>query len=142
MSAVTKARTIELLDRQVDALGAMLAGLDAERDALVARRLDALNAAMDTKTECMARLEAIVGKLDGLPEFEDNDVIARRAQITVLSEQCRELNEANGMLIAGQQRFVTGALEALHFNDRTTATYGPDGENRQPSNLRKDLASA
>lgn len=134
---------IELLDRQIEALGRMLAGLAAERRALETRDLDALNSAMDVKTECMAQLETLVGTFERPPGADDDAAIAeRRHHVAELSEQCRELNAANGLLITGQHRFVSGALAALGLGSSAPATYGPDGVGRHSELVRKDRASA
>lgn len=120
----------------------MLLGLEAERDALKARDLDALNKAMDTKTECLAKLAALASEIDGgASSGEEEGSAERREHVKILSEQCRDLNLANGLLISGQQRFVAGALTALHVETGDPATYGPDGTNRQSEKLRKHRAS-
>lgn len=134
---------IELLDRQVEALGRMLAGLAAERSALESRDLDALNAAMDVKTECMAQLQMMDATLERVHAADDDAAIAgRRRRVAELSEQCRDLNATNGLLITGQHRFVAGALGALGLGPGGPATYGPDGVGRHSELVRKDRASA
>lgn len=133
--------SVELLDRQIEALSQMLVGLRAERDALEAHDIAALNTAMDAKTVCMARLEAIAAELDDLPRSEHPDVQARRETVHSLSTECCGLNAANGLKITGRQRFVTGALDALGVGPGLPVTYGPDGSNRQADAARKTLAS-
>jgi len=136
--------TAELLDRQIEALGRMLAGLEAEQSALRARDIDSLNAAMDLKTECMAQLESLAAKLGSVANAAaaDRQTLERREHIRALSDQCRELNEANGRLITGQQNFVTGALGALGIGAAGNTTYGPDGANLQREKLRQHHLTA
>jgi flagellar biosynthesis/type III secretory pathway chaperone len=136
--------TVELLDRQSEALGRMLAGLEAEQSALRARDIDALNAAMDLKTECMAQLESLAAKLGSVANAAaaDRQTLERREDIRALSEQCRELNEANGLLITGRQNFVTGALGALGIGAAGNSTYGPDGANLRREKLRQHHLTA
>ncbi|MFW2405468.1 MAG: flagella synthesis protein FlgN [Gammaproteobacteria bacterium] len=136
--------TAELLDRQIEALGQMLAGLEAERSALKSRDIEALNVAMDLKTECMAQLESLAAKLGNAPTPTGSDALIseRREHIRALSDQCRELNEANGRLITGQQNFVTGALGALGIGAAGHSTYGPDGVNLQREKLRQHHLTA
>ena len=135
----TSVLTAALLDRQIEALGRMLAGLEAEQSALRARDIDALNAAMDLKTECMAQLESLAAQLGPVPNVAgaDRRILERREHVRALSEQCRELNEANGLLITGQQNFVTGALGALGIGAAGNSTYGPDGANLRREKLRQ-----
>lgn len=136
---VTRQAAADLLDRQVEALGRMLAGLEAERQALRARDIEALNASMDIKTECMAQLERLAGELDGITVDMDSDpaVVERRTHVRALSEQCRQVNEANGLLITGRQNFVTGALGALGVGAAGNSIYGPDGANVHRDKLRQ-----
>ncbi|MFQ5635110.1 MAG: flagella synthesis protein FlgN [Gammaproteobacteria bacterium] len=135
---------VELLDRQIEALGHMLLGLEAEQKALESRDLDALNSAMDVKTGCMARLETTARELAAIParHGEDVSLTERREHVRVLSDRCRELNDTNGLLITGQQRFVAGALGVLQIDARQPATYGPSGANPQTGQSRNRLASA
>ena len=137
--SVTGQATVDLLDRQIEALGRMLAGLEAEQQALRARDIDALNASMDIKTECMAQLERLADEIDGHSDESGFDpaIVERRTHVRALGEQCRQINEANGLLITGQQNFITGALGALGVGAAGNTTYGPDGANVQRDKLRQ-----
>ena len=140
-----------ILNRQLAVLGHMLEGLEAEHTALKTRDIDALHAAMDRKTECLAKLEhidrqrlACMGSAEAVEQAmaEDASIESRWERITTLGVECQRLNEFNGRLINGQRRLVQNTLEIMQIVPKSGSTYGPDGGNRQAGPYRKHLTSA
>lgn len=113
------------------ALGRVLGALELERASLTARDAEGLSRACEAKTEALAeaaRLAAagLAGETDELRE---------------LARRCRDLNEANGILIRGQRRQVDGALRILLGAGAGTELYGRDGSSRRLAPPRGPLAS-
>jgi flagella synthesis protein FlgN len=144
-----------LLDEQIDAMQAVLAALEAERDALTRRDGDALLQAIDSKAARVAsaetieeRRQALISSL-GIPlhagrrgrEFSaDAGIASRWQQVVALTERCRAVNEANGRLIRGQRRRVDGTLRILRGESADAVEYGPAGEKRN-RNVTRSLGS-
>ena len=140
-----------LIDREVTALTLVLDALVSERAALEARDAEGLLAASDRKAEGIAgagRLEQERRELlhaePGLAEA-DAGIDRRFGDLRALAAHCRELNEANGLLIRGQRRRVEGSLRLLRGGranaDVYADVYGRNGETRLPRLRRGPLAS-
>lgn len=144
-----------LLDEQIDAMQAVLASLEAERQALARRDGDALLKAVSDKAASVASADGIEGRrqalLDQLGLGEragrsgrgfsaDAGISQRWQQVLALTRQCRALNEANGQLIRGQRRRADGALRVLRGEPAVAGEYGPGGE-RRAGGPRRSLGS-
>ncbi|MDP2322881.1 MAG: flagellar protein FlgN [Gammaproteobacteria bacterium] len=133
------------LAREVDALRVVLATLQTEKAALLDRAPDALFAASTAKAEAVAvaaRLgqerhnQSVVNpatRSPGIKELVD--------ELKQLATECRQQNEANGMLIRGQRRRIEGSLNVLRGGIAAPDTYGRDGETRPMRILKTPLAS-
>lgn len=134
-----------LLEQQIAAATTLLAILKTERETLNARDIESLSRNGDLKHRCLADLDALdadrrqLVELAGLPtsriEFDEflntlqeRDPLRIRWQRLVgLLEHCRDLNEANGRLVALQRHHVQQALTVLRGADPAGQLYGPDG---------------
>jgi flagellar biosynthesis/type III secretory pathway chaperone len=58
-----------------------------------------------------------------------------------LAVECRQQNEANGLLIRGQRRRIEGSLNVLRGGRAAPDTYGRDGETRLIRGSKTPLAS-
>lgn len=143
-----------MLDRQIDAMQAVLTALEAEQAALGTRDAGALMQAVSDKAGRIAeagRLEAqrrdvVAFPLSGLVgprgQFSaDAGVSHRWQQLIALAQRCRNLNESNGQLIRGQRRRVDQALCLLRGESPAASSeYGPSGDTR-PRHVSRSLAS-
>lgn len=143
-----------MLDRQIDAMHAVLATLEAEHAALHARDAGALMQAVGDKADRIAeagsldaqRRSAFAFPLSGLMSSKgrfsaDAGVAHRWQQLIALAERCRNLNESNGQLIRGQRRRVDQALSLLRGGSPLASPeYGPKGDSR-PRYMSRSLAS-
>ena len=134
-----------LLNQEVEALRAVLATLQTERTALEERSPDALLAASNGKAEavaCAARLEQERREhLEANPGTQPAAVNRLLNELKRLAMECRQQNEANGLLIRGQRRRVEGSLNALRGGRAAPDTYGRDGETRPTRGPKTPLAS-
>ncbi len=134
-----------LLDQEVSALRAVLATLQTERAALQERAPDALLAASNAKGEAVARAARL--EQERRDYFEANPgtqpaVVNRLLnELKRLAAECRQQNEANGLLIRGQRRRVEGSLNVLRGGSAAPDTYGRDGETRPRRGPKTPLAS-
>ena len=63
-------------------------------------------------------------------------------QLRKLAAECRQQNEANGLMIRGQRRRIEGALNILRGGQPGVDIYGRDGAATQLTRLsREPLAS-
>lgn len=143
-----------MLDRQIDAMHAVLAALEAEQAALGTRDAGALMQAVNDKADRLAeasRLDArrqsalalpLSGPMSAKGRFSaDAGVTHRWQQLIALAERCRSLNESNGQLIRGQRRRVDQALSLLRGESLLASPeYGPRGDSR-PRHVSRSLAS-
>lgn len=135
----------ELLAQEVEALRAVRATLDAEREALQLRAPDALLLASSAKAQAVAqaarleqeRREHSAGNPAG-QSLADHGLLTELKRLAV---ECRHQNEANGLLIRGQRRRIEGSLNVLRGGRATPDTYGRDGETRLNRSSRTPLAS-
>lgn len=140
-----------LLEQQIATTTTLLGLLKTERETLNTRDIEALSRNGDMKHRCLAELDALdadrrqLSELIGLPAdrigfddflntLDERDPLRIRWQRLVgLLEQCRELNEANGRLVALQRYHVQQALTVLRGADPAAMLYGPDGSPASPS---------
>lgn len=123
-------------------LGHFINLLQREHDALSSKAIDSLNVVVEEKN----RLAGLVGsqwqKLSNvlslgnasptelsaaLKERGEQAALKYSQLIDQLSEQARELNRRNGVLIREQLRMTNKAIDILQAVSRQNATYGPDG---------------
>ena len=148
--ATAHPRSIEaLLDEQIVAMRAVLDGLAAERHALRKRDIESLNAASERKARCLAdaagleqERRTLMGEFDNGRFRTDERVRDRWNKLMVLTAEARQQNEANGVMIRWQRRRVEDTLRLLRGTEKTTVTYGPDGENSGGRRPRPPLAMA
>ncbi len=134
-----------LLDQEVAALRAVLATLATERSALEERAPDALLAASNAKAEAVARAARLEQERRDLvaanPGKQDAAVQRLLQELKKLAAECRQQNDANGLLIRGQRRRVEGSLNVLRGGGGAADTYGRDGETRPLRGSKTPLAS-
>jgi flagellar biosynthesis/type III secretory pathway chaperone len=124
--------TPELIEREIAALGLVEAALRDERAALEARDAAALLAATDRKSAALAAAAALTSERQALagdaPLPTDTGPQPGAATLRTLARRCRELNDANGVLIRAQRQRVEGLLTVLTGSPAAIpATYQPDG---------------
>lgn len=145
-TAVSDRELAGVLDRQIDAMQAVLVALEAERAALYARDAEALLQAVHCKTGRVAEAGAVEAERRALctgplqpgrpaavrsPFSADAGVTHRWQQLITLTERCRSLNEANGKLIRSQRRRVDDTLCILRGESAAVPVeYGPKGATR------------
>lgn len=110
-------------DAIADLLGELAAVLRDEFEALAARRLDALTAAVARKSELIAALETATGKVCR----NGRELAQTWPELAALAAQCAEANRVNGGAIALNRGLVSGLLDTLHGPRRTAPTYDAAG---------------
>ncbi len=134
-----------LLEQEVAALRAVLATLHAEREALDGRDSEALLAASNAKAEAVARAARLEQECRqhaaANAGTQSRDVEALLGDLKRLAAECRQQNEANGLLIRGQRRRVEGSLNVLRGGRAVADTYGRDGETSLTRGSKAPLAS-
>lgn len=134
-----------LLHQEVDALRAVLATLRDELAALHERAPEALLAASNAKAEAVARAARLEQQRRDFLEANPGGPSAPESrllnELKKLAAECRQQNDANGLLIRGQRRRVEGSLNVLRGGSATPDTYGRDGETRPVRGPKTPLAS-
>lgn len=134
-----------LLDQEVEALRAVLVTLKDELSALNARAPEALLAASNAKAEAVARAARFEQQRRDYFEANPGRLLAPESrllgELKKLAAECRQQNDANGLLIRGQRRRVEGSLNLLRGGTATPDTYGRDGETRPVRGPKTPLAS-
>jgi len=134
-----------LLSQEVEALRAVLATLHTEQAALKERGPEALLAASNAKAEAVARAARLEQErrdhLEANPGNQPAPVKQLLNELKRLAAECRQQNEANGLLIRGQRRRVEGSLNVLRGGSAAPDTYGRDGETRPKRGPKTPLAS-
>jgi len=140
-----------LLDEQIDAMRAVLASLQVEREALSARDPEKLLEAVSRKAASVAAADEADRRRQGLLERlgiterpgsgrrgpgADDGIGRRWQQVLALTRECRALNDANGQLIRGRQRRVDGALRILRGGLPAATEYDPRGTGRTAGSPR------
>lgn len=120
----------------MDAMHAVHALLEDERQALIARDADRLQ-------DIAARKESLLVEASDLREqagIEGDE--SDHQELSKVTANCRRLNEINGALIRGQQRRVERMLNILRGVPEESSVYDRDGTNPALAKTRKTLASA
>lgn len=134
-----------LLTREIAALQVVLTTLQAERVALEERAPEALLAASNAKAEAVARAADLERQHRALHEANAEAPSAPATSLTNelkrLAAECRQLNEANGLLIRGQRRRIEGSLNVLRGGRAAPDTYDRTGETNVRRGPRTPLAS-
>lgn len=123
------------LDQQIEAMTAVFDALQSERAALQLRDSEALTSAISRKQDTLnsaAALEQqsrpLLAELGGSRRRagREQNLSTRWQRLVNLTQQCRALNEGNGLMINGQRRVVEQTLRILR-GDSNPQTYGADG---------------
>jgi len=134
-----------LLTQEIEALQRILATLSAERAALDERAPDALLAASTAKAEAVALAASLEQQRQAQSAADPAAPTAAASslinELKTLAAECRQQNDANGLLIRGQRRRVEGSLNVLRGGRAAPDTYGRDGETRLIQASRAPLAS-
>jgi len=131
-----KAQLLALLDQQIAAMEAVLSCLTIERDALQSRDIDQLVNITEQKNAALSaanRIDQQRRNLTGPAENDgqdgiDSETAQRRQKLGGIVEACRELNDANGLMIRWQSRRVDNTLRLLRGDFGEEAVYGSKGE--------------
>ena len=156
-----------LIEREAAEAARLLEALTSERSALAVNDSDGLTAATTEKTAVLGQLELIekdrrrllqrvaVGATHA--EMQSYvELLARSAETRPLSrvlhqhwrrltttlQQCRDLNLANGRIVAAMQTRVQQALNLLRGGRGTVATYGRTGSTQLTGTGARELARA
>lgn len=135
-----------VLDREIQAMEAVLGAIEAEYAALKARDAEALNEATrlkQTRLEDAQRVgaERAAALPDG-PGAGPRDLEPRWQQLVELAKACSDKNEINGLLINQQRRYVEQTIAMLRNDPQDSKVYGPDGARDTGLHRRGDLGSA
>lgn len=131
-----RVQLLALLDQQIAAMDAVLSCLTIERDALQSRDIDQLVDITEQKNAALTAANSIdqqrrnilsPAENDG-QDGTDSEMVQRRQKLGSLAEACRELNDANGLMIRWQSRRVDNTLRLLRGDRGEEVVYGPKGE--------------
>lgn len=122
---------------------AVLETLVAEHQALQARDADALLAASSAKSAAVAEAARLGQQRRELQVADAVHAGAGHlvAELKRVAAECRQRNEANGLLIRGQRRRVEASLQLLTGTAAAAGTYGRDGESLPIRASRLPLAT-
>jgi flagellar biosynthesis protein FlgN len=155
------AALMQLLDEQIAAAVELVEGLQAERQALTGRSVEALNASSANKERLLARFEELeqerrmlcgaagagndaraMDKLLGAQETGVRATLeAKWRRVRELTARCRDANETNGMIAQARQRQILQLLGLMRTGANAGATYGRTGVAATSASSRA-LASA
>jgi flagellar biosynthesis/type III secretory pathway chaperone len=131
---------------ELAALRDVLEMLGRESAALRARDVGALPGISDSKADAVARAANLGQQRQVLlQEFPDAGEAAASSALASLRElalECRQLNEANGLMIRSQRRRIEGALGILCGGQPGVSVYGRDGAALQPRRLARGPLAA
>jgi flagellar biosynthesis/type III secretory pathway chaperone len=137
------------LDQQVEAMSAVLEALQSERAALELRDAEALASAVTRKQDTLnaagvleQQSRRILAELGNSRRRggADHGLSARWQRLVGLTQQCRALNDGNGLMINGQRRVVEQTLRLLR-GDNIPRTYGANGVSATGGPSGRTLAS-
>ena len=132
-----------IIAAQIDCATRLVGVLEAERVALVAGEVEALEAACSAKALAASQLQQLgerfaakVGadrpsaEVEALLSREDGGdaLVGRWRELGALAARCREANQANGVLLEAREKQVRAALAALQ--PEPPAVYGRRGGHR------------
>ncbi len=131
MNESTAQSLASLLAAELAALQSVLDCLHRESDALERRDAEALLACSQQKSDAITEVAKLTGlrgrQLDEQPAAGTPECRKLLGAVQTLATQCRQLNEANGLLIRGQRRRVEGTLNLLRGGQAAPDSYGRDG---------------
>jgi len=138
-----------LLASEEAAASALLSALEAESVALQGRDADTLARATGQKNDALAKLEQLerqrrefCARIGAGPGQADMDawlstyaagsaeaagLRKRWSSLSLGLRRCREINQANGLVVASLQRRVQQALSLIRSGSAEPAVYGPSG---------------
>jgi flagellar biosynthesis/type III secretory pathway chaperone len=145
------ARLQEIVAEEAAAMRGVLAILGQESVALLARDVAALPAISNSKADAVARAAALGQQRQTLlqenPDSGQAGVSAlsqshETTQLRALALECRQLNEANGLMIRSQRRRLEGALGILRGGQPEVNVYGRDGAATQTRRVSRGPLAA
>lgn len=105
--------------------------LAQESTALLARDAGLLAAVSNAKAAAVARAAELGQQRQALlqrnPGLDQSGVTSALEKLRALAVECRQQNEANGLMIRGQRRRIEGALNILRGGQPGGEIYGRDG---------------
>lgn len=128
-------------ENQITVMTEVLASLDAEREALLARDPDALETALIAKNEWLTRAAELEQSRQSSPPRREERSEADPDELNRLIEECQARNAFNGTLIRSQRRLVENTLKWLRGDPDESRVYGPDGSNPSGVKTRATLTS-
>ena len=128
-------------DSRIDVMTRVLACLDAEREALLARDADALETALIAKNQWLTRAAELEQARQSEPSDPSADPEVDPDELKRLIGECQTKNAFNGAQILGQRRLVESTLQWLRGDPDEARVYGPDGTNPSGVKTRATLTS-
>ncbi len=136
-----RTRLADLLDQEIETVSAILDCLHNEQAALTVRDSDAVIRIAGEKAAKLALAEDLGTQRRGFPEEVTSGAIDdKKKELKALTINCREQNDANGLLIRRQQQRVEASLSLVTGGRVESPVYGPDGG--KPAQLRSRLPLA
>ncbi len=137
-----RARLVNLLDQEIETVSAILECLHSEQAALTARDSDAVIRIAGEKAAKLALAEDLGTQRRGFSqEVTSRAIDNKKQELKALTINCRELNDANGLLIRRQQQRVETSLNLITGGRVEPSVYGPDGGKPTQLRSRAPLAS-
>lgn len=125
------ARLQKMVAEELAAVRGVLGILARESAALLARDVSLLPGISNSKADAVAHVAGLARQRQALlqanPDLGQAEVGSGLAELRALALQCREQNEANGLLIRGQRRRIESALRILQGGQPGVDTYGRNG---------------
>jgi flagellar biosynthesis/type III secretory pathway chaperone len=130
------ARLQEIVAEELAAVRGVLGILARESAALLARDVGLLPGISNSKADAVAHAAGLARQRQALlqanPDLGQAGIESALAQLRALALECRDQNEANGLLIRGQRRRIESALRILQGGQPGVDTYGRNGAATQP----------
>ena len=140
------ARLQEVVAEETAALSSLLEILGLESAALLARDADALPGISNSKADAVVRAAGLGQQRQALWQEGSGSLQAgmtsAMSRLRALALECRQLNEANGLMIRSQRRRLEGALSVLLGNQPGMNVYGRDGAATQARRLSRGPLAA
>jgi flagellar biosynthesis protein FlgN len=140
------ARLQAIVAEETAAMRAVLEILGRESAALLARDVGALPGISNSKADAVARAANLGQQRQALlqetPDPGQAGMTSALAQLRTLALECRQLNEANGLMIRSQRRRLEGALNILRGGQPGVDVYGRDGAATQFRRLSRGPLAA
>lgn len=137
-------RLQEVVAEETAAMRGVLEILGHESAALLARDVAALPGISNSKADAVARAAGLGQQRQALLQENPDQagVASALAQLRQLAIECRQLNEANGLMIRSQRRRIEGALSILRGGQPGVNIYGRDGAATQLRQLSRGPLAA